>query len=65
MPACSWVDGEYGINDVFLGVPTMLGSSGVTKVVELDLKEDELDALKSASNAVKLKVEELNSILSQ
>ena len=65
MPACSWVDGEYGINDVFLGVPTMLGSSGVTKVVELDLKEDELNALKSASNAVKLKVEELNSILSQ
>ena len=65
MPACSWVDGEYGINDVFLGVPTMLGSNGVTKVVELDLKEDELDALKSASNAVKLKVEELNSILSQ
>ena len=65
MPACSWVDGEYGINDVFLGVPTMLGSSGVTKVVELDLKADELDALKSASNAVKLKVEELNSILSQ
>ena len=65
MPACSWVDGEYGINDVFLGVPTMLGSNGVTKVVELDLKEDELDALKSASNAVKSKVEELNSILSQ
>jgi malate dehydrogenase len=65
MPACSWVSGEYGINDVFLGVPTMLGSNGVTKVVELDLKDNELTALKRASNEVKLKVEELNSILSQ
>ncbi len=65
MPACSWVDGEFGINDVYLGVPTMLGSEGVTKVVEIDLKEDELDALKTASNAVKTKVEELNSIINQ
>jgi malate dehydrogenase len=65
MPACSWVNGEYGINDVFLGVPTMLGSNGVTKVVELDLNDNELNALKSASNSVKSKVEELNSILSQ
>ena len=65
MPACSWVNGEYGINDVFLGVPTMLGSNGVTKIVELELNDNELNALKSASNAVKSKVEELNSILSQ
>ena len=65
MPACSWVDGEFGINDVYLGVPTMLGSEGVTKVVEIDLKEDELDALKTASNAVKTKVDELNSIINQ
>ena len=65
MPACSWVNGEYGINDVFLGVPTMLGSSGVTKVVEIELKSNELNALKSASEAVKSKVDELNSILSQ
>jgi malate/lactate dehydrogenase len=43
----------------------MLGSNGVTKVVELDLKDNELTALKRASNEVKLKVEELNSILSQ
>ena len=65
MPACSWVDGEFGINDVFLGVPTKLGSNGVTEVVEIDLEESELNALKGASEAVKAKVEELNSILSQ
>ncbi len=65
VPACSWVDGEFGINNVYLGVPTMLGSEGVTKVVEIDLEENELDALKAASNAVKTKVEELNSIINQ
>ena len=63
VPACSWVDGEFGINNVYLGVPTMLGSEGVTKVVEIDLEDNELDALKSASKAVKTKVEELNSII--
>ena len=62
-PACSWVDGEFGINNVYLGVPTMLGSEGVTKVVEIDLEDNELDALKAASKAVKTKVEELNSII--
>ena len=65
VPACSWVDGEFGINNVYLGVPTMLGSEGVTRVVEIDLEENELDALKAASNSVKTKVEELNSIINQ
>ena len=65
VPACSWVDGEFGINNVYLGVPTMLGSEGVTKVVEIDLEENELDALKAASKSVKTKVEELNSIIDQ
>jgi malate/lactate dehydrogenase len=43
----------------------MLGSEGVTKVVEIDLEENELDALKAASKSVKTKVEELNSIIDQ
>ena len=65
MPACSWVEGEYGISDVYLGVPTKLGKNGVTEVVELKLNSDELTDLKNASNAVKDKVKELNSIISQ
>tara|TARA_B100001109_G_scaffold24351_1_gene17873 strand:+ start:2884 stop:3822 length:939 start_codon:yes stop_codon:yes gene_type:complete len=65
MPACSWVEGEYGISDVYLGVPTKLGKNGVTEVVELELNSDELTELKNASDAVKDKVKELNSIISQ
>ena len=65
MPACSWLEGEYGISDVYLGVPTKLGKNGVTGVVELELNNDELTDLKRASEAVKDKVKELNSIISQ
>lgn len=65
MPACSWVEGEYGISDVYLGVPTKLGKNGVTEIVELELNSDELTELKNASDAVKDKVKELNSIISQ
>ena len=65
MPACSWLKGEYGISDVYLGVPTKLGKDGVTEVVELELNNDELTGLRSASDAVKDKVKELNSIINQ
>ncbi len=64
-PVCAWLEGEYGINDVYLGVPLKLGKGGVTEVVEYDLTTTELDALREASKAVKDKVSELNSINSQ
>ena len=64
-PVCAWLQGEYGINDVYLGVPAKLGQDGVTEIVEYDLTETELNALKEASDAVKDKVSELNSINNQ
>ena len=36
-PVCAWLEGEYGINDVYLGVPAKLGKGGVTEIVEYDL----------------------------
>jgi len=65
LPACSWVSGEYGINDVFLGVPTQFGKNGVSNIVELDLSEIEKNNLVAAADAVKIKVEELDSIINQ
>jgi malate dehydrogenase len=55
MPVCTWVDGAYGISGVFLGVPAQLGRGGVKKVVELDLADDELAALRQAAEAVRTK----------
>ena len=64
-PVCAWLDGEYGINDVYLGVPAKLGKDGVTEIVEYDLTEAEIDGLRNASDAVKDKVSELGSINNQ
>jgi malate dehydrogenase len=55
MPVCTWVDGEYGIDGVYLGVEAEIGAGGVTKVVERDLTEDELAGLKAAAEAVRAK----------
>lgn len=52
MPVCALVDGEYGINDVYLGVPAIIGKGGVEKIVELDLADNELADLVAAAKAV-------------
>jgi malate dehydrogenase len=53
MPVCTWVDGEYGISGVYLGVEAELGAGGVTRVVERDLSEGELAGLREAADAVR------------
>jgi malate dehydrogenase len=55
MPVCTWVDGEYGIAGVYLGVEAEIGRSGVRKVVERDLSDAELAGLKEAAEAVRAK----------
>ncbi|WP_305789776.1 malate dehydrogenase [Symbioplanes lichenis] len=55
MPVCAWVDGEYGISGVYLGVEAEIGATGVKKVVETDLTESELAGLKEAAEAVRAK----------
>ncbi|MGH3735594.1 MAG: malate dehydrogenase [Micromonosporaceae bacterium] len=55
IPSCAWVDGEYGISGVYLGVMAELGAGGVKKVVEVELTDAELAALKEAAEAVRAK----------
>ncbi len=55
MPVCAWVDGEYGITGVYLGVEAEIGAEGVRRVVEGDLTDTELAALKEAAEAVRAK----------
>lgn len=63
LPVCAWVSGEYGISDVYLGVPARLGRGGVTEVVELDLAEDEHAALHAAAEAVRSKQADMASLV--
>ena len=55
LPVCAWVDGEYGISGVYLGVEAEIGAGGVTKIVERDLTDTELAALREAADAVRAK----------
>jgi malate dehydrogenase len=55
MPVCAWVDGEYGISGVYLGVEAEIGAVGVRRIVQRDLTETELAALRTAAEAVREK----------
>ena len=55
MPVCAWVDGEYGISGVYLGVEAEIGKSGIRKVVESKLTDAEVASLKAAAEAVRAK----------
>lgn len=55
MPVCAWVSGEYGIEDVYLGVPARLGAGGVESIEQYDITDDELENLREAAEAVRAK----------
>ena len=55
LPVCAWVDGEYGIAGVYLGVEAEIGAGGVKRVVERDLTDSERAALAEAAEAVRAK----------
>jgi malate dehydrogenase len=62
MPVCAWVDGEYGISGVYLGVEAEIGRTGIKKVVESDLTESEIAALKVAAEAVRAKQADVQTL---
>jgi malate dehydrogenase len=62
MPVCAWVDGQYGISGVYLGVEAELGREGVRRVVERDLTESELNSLHAAADAVRAKQADVASL---
>jgi malate dehydrogenase len=62
MPVCTWVDGEYGIDGVFLGVEAEIGAAGARRVVERDLSDTELAGLKAAAEAVRSKQADVASL---
>ena len=57
IPCAAYCQGEYGINDLYVGVPIIIGANGVEKIVELDLDDKEKAALQHSANAVKELVE--------
>jgi len=62
MPVCAWVDGEYGISGVYLGVEAEIGATGVRKVVETALTDSEVAGLREAAEAVRAKQADVQSL---
>jgi malate dehydrogenase len=53
LPCTAYLEGEYGIDGLYMGVPCKLGSKGIEQIVEIDLDESELDALRRSADAVR------------
>lgn len=53
LPACAHVDGQYGMRDIYCGVPVALGKNGVERVIEIQLSEQDLKALDQSANGVR------------
>lgn len=62
LPVSAWTTGQYGISDVYLGVPARLGRDGVREIVELDLTGDELTQLRGAAEAIRARCDDLSKL---
>lgn len=60
LPCSAYLNGEYGVNGFYSGIPVILGNNGVEKIIELDLTEDERVSFERSVQAVRLLVDKLN-----
>jgi len=61
LPSIAYLEGEYGYSDLYLGVPTILGGNGIEEIIELDLTEQEKEALDRSAESVKKVLKVLDS----
>ena len=65
LPCAAYLQGEYGIHDLFVGVPCQLGTRGLEKIIEIKLTPEEQAALKKSAEAVEALVKSLPQEVSQ
>jgi malate dehydrogenase len=63
LPICAYLDGEYGKKNIYLGVPVMVGRRGVEEIIELELTEDEKNALDKSADIVKSGISYVSRLL--
>ncbi len=61
-PCASWLTGQYGINDLYLGVPVKLGKGGIKQIIEVELDDQEKELLVKSAAAVRSGVDDLARI---
>lgn len=60
LPCAAWLTGQYGVRDLYMGVPVKLGASGVEEIIEIGLTPDERNAFHSSAEAVRSSVRKLD-----
>ncbi|TMA16266.1 MAG: malate dehydrogenase, partial [Deltaproteobacteria bacterium] len=58
LPCAAWLEGEYGVRGYYMGVPVVIGSGGVEKILELDLSSEEKQMFQRSFESVKKTVDE-------
>src|SRR6056297_1328278 len=61
-PVAAYLDGEYGLNDLYLGVPIILGRGGINRIIEIDLNKEEREMLEKSAESVKATLETLKEM---
>jgi malate dehydrogenase (NAD) (EC 1.1.1.37) len=62
MPVSAYLTGQYGLNDIYFGVPVILGAGGVEKIIELPLNEEEMALLNASAKAVRATLDTLKAL---
>ncbi len=62
IPSCALLEGEYGVNGLFVGVPTLIGRNGIEKIIEVELTEAEKEGFKRSVAAVQKTVDEVGAM---
>ncbi len=62
-PCAAYCDGEFGINDLFIGVPVKLGKGGIKEIVEIDLNDEEKELLRASEKAVRTTLDDYNKLM--
>jgi len=62
MPVSAYLSGQYGLNDIYFGVPVILGAGGVEKIIELPLNEEEMALLNASAKAVRATLDTLKTL---
>jgi malate dehydrogenase len=53
LPACCWLEGEFGLKDIYFGVPCVIGKNGIEKILQFELTNTEKGMLEKSAAAVR------------
>ena len=62
-PVCAHIDGEYGIDDLYIGVPVKLGKGGIKEVIRVELTKKESELLQESAKAVRGTLDDFKALM--